>query len=475
MFINRQGEIAYLNGLLARAQAGSAQLGVMTGRRRVGKSELLMHWAEQSGVPAIYWQAVKEPAVRQRARFSARLNDTLLDFAPVYGSWRELWDAAGRVLTRNHRILILDNLPYAVEADDEMLPALHAAWERYFQTSQMTVILCGSHGRIMAGLLSDKSLLQQQVTARMDLAPLPFSDMQEFFPGWDAENRVAAYAISGGVPAYLNWLNPELSLTDNFQQTILHPGSMFLAEPDFLLYDELREPNNYLGIMKAISSGAHTLTEISAWTAIPATSVTFYLGVLQELHLVERRLPVTVQAFGRGRARNGRYFISDAYFQFYMRFLEPFLSSYPFSSGQVADFFRGGLPDFVGESALPELARNWLQTQASAGKVPFTMDDIGSFWNGRVTLDVVGINWTSRDILLGECKWKTDPVDVLEVRALTETKSRWVLQDLPAEGEGWQVHYAFFSRKGFLPAAYNQLQKFGGLAVNLNNLDAALK
>lgn len=475
MFIGRQNEIAYLDDLLAKAQAGKAQFCVLTGRRRTGKTELLLHWAEQSGEPYVYWAAVKEPSVWQRCRLAARLLDKPLDSAPVYGSWAELWEATGRVLARNCRILILDDLPYAMEADDEMLSALCAAWERYFQATQLTVILCGAHGRVMQGLLSEDPMPGQQVTARLHLDALPFSALREFFPDRDAEARVAAYAVSGGVPAYLKWLNPQLDLADNFEQTILNPGGMFLAEPAFLLYDELREPNNYLGIMKAINSGAHTLTEISAWTAIPVTSVTFYLGVLQGLCLVERRLPVTVEPSSRDRARSGRYFICDAYFRFYMRFLEPFLADYPWQTGKAVEFFRNGLSDFVGGCAFPQLAREWLQVQSEVGKLPFELEATGSFWNNRVRMDVVGINRSSRNILLGECKWRPDPVEPLEVRALTETKARWVLQDLPDEGEGWQVHYAFFARKGFLPAAYGQLQRFGGLAVNLNSLDAALK
>ena len=58
------------------------------------------------------------------------------------------------------------------------------------------------------------------------LDPLPFSALREFFPDWSAEERVAAYAVAGGVPAYLNWLDPALSLSANIRQIILSEGSM---------------------------------------------------------------------------------------------------------------------------------------------------------------------------------------------------------------------------------------------------------
>lgn len=474
MFADRQYELAFLDDLPARAQLGSAQLCAVTGRRRVGKTALLLHWAEQSGLPYIYWPAVKEPAIRQRTRLAARLLDVLPENAPAYRSWGELWEAVGRAVPRSCRILILDNLPYAIEADAEMLPALRAAWERYLRSSQTTVILCGTYGRVMEQALSDGSPLREQITASLHLRPLPFSAMHEIFPAWDADARVLAYAISGGVPAYLVWLDPAISPAENFRQVILRTGSLFMEEPNILLYDELREPNNYLGIMKAISAGAHTLTEISAWTAIPVTSVTFYLTVLQDLHLVERRLPVTVEPSGRGRAKNGRYFVADAYFRFFLRFLEPLLSESPWTEKQAVDSFINGITDFAGSYTFPELAGQWLQAQSDAGRLPFKLEAVDGFWNDRIQMSVVGINRSNREILLTECKWRPDPVEPLEVRALTEAKTRRVLRDLPDEGEGWQVYYAFFARKGFLPAAYGQLQRFGGLAVNLNSLDAVL-
>ncbi|MEM5773536.1 MAG: ATP-binding protein, partial [Anaerolineaceae bacterium] len=249
MFIDRQRELAFLDGLLSRAKTGSAQLCMVTGRRRTGKTELLLHWANRSAVPYLYWAAVKETPWQQRIRLSARLFDEPLAAAPVYKSWAELWEAAVRGLSRNQHILILDNFPYAADADPQMASSLRDAWERWFRPADVTVILCGAQQRSMQDLLTDKSPLHGQVTAQLQVDPLPYAAIQPFFPGWDAETRVAAYAISGGVPAYLAWLNPGLDLAGNVEHTLLQPGSMFLAEPAYLLYDELREHNNYLGIL----------------------------------------------------------------------------------------------------------------------------------------------------------------------------------------------------------------------------------
>ena len=202
--------------------------------------------------------------------------------------------------------------------------------------------------------------------------------------------------------------------------------------------------------------------------------MSFYLNTLQDLRLVERRLPVTQAKPDRARSRSGRYHLSDPYFRFYFQFLEPFLSTSPVNTEQVIEAVRRNLRAFVGVSAFEELARQWVQIQGNAGKLPFTPDAIGSHWSSRVQVDVVAINWLTHDILLGECKWGSERVDRQVVRELIDTKTPLVFKDLPGEGAGWRVHYALFARNGFTPAAVDQLDKVSGLAVDLNDLDKVL-
>jgi uncharacterized protein len=474
MFVDRRQELDFLNSLLSRSRPGPAQLVVMYGRRRVGKSELLMQWAAQSGLSFTYWEAVKETATQQRARLFAKLLNVPVSAAPVYRSWPEFWDAAAPLLQAKRQILILDELPYAASADAAMLSALQAAWDQHFQKAELMIVLCGSQVRVMETLFTRQSPLFGRMTAQWRLEPLPFSSLAEFFPQWNADARVAAYAMLGGIPAYLNWLNPDIDLIGNIRQVILNPGSMFLAEPAFLMYDEVREPSSYLAILKAIGSGAHTLTEISEKAFIPTTSVNFYLNTLQELYLVERRLPVTQTKAERGRSKSGRYHLSDAYFRFYFQFLEPFLSSSPFDTEQVVETVRRNLRAFVGVTAFEELCRQWVLAQARAGQLPFLPDSIGSHWSSKVQVDVAAINWKTHDILLGECKWGADRVDRQVALDLIEKKAPMVLKDLPEKSEAWRVHYALFGRSGFTPAAAAEMQKVQGSLVDLSQIDATL-
>ncbi len=475
MFINRQAELAFLDAVLERRRPTAAQFILLYGRRRVGKTVLLRHWAEGSGVPHTYWAAEKEPAALQRRKLFARVLGVESARAPAFDSWADCWQAIAAFLADRQHILILDEFTYAAESDPAMLSSLQHAWDQLFKGSQVVLVLCGSHVHTMETLQAQQSPLFGRLTGQWWLRPLPFSALREFYPAWSAEERVAAYAVVGGVPAYLEWLDPDLSLSDNIREVILAPGSMFVSEPAFLLYDEVREPSTHLAILKAIGAGHHTLSEIANAALVGKSHLSAYLARLRELRLVERRLPVTVSPARRRHARSGRYHLSDPYFRFYFRFIAPYQDEVSYRPERVLPRIHEGLRAFVGATAFEELSRQWVTVQGQAGQLSFEVQEVGSHWSRGVQVDVVAVNWAEQAILLGECKWGTDVVRQGVVRELVETKTPKLLKVLPDEGAGWKVIYAFFARVGFTNAARQEAAAHEALLVDLAGLDQDLR
>jgi AAA+ ATPase superfamily predicted ATPase len=474
MFVDRQQELAFLNSLLEKQHPGPAQMILLYGRRRVGKTSLLLHWSAQARIPATYWSAEKEPAALQRRKLYAALLNMPVNRSPIFESWVDVWNAASELISEQKRILILDELPYAAEADPAMLSALQHAWDHRFKNSNLILVLCGSQVHTMETLLSHQSPLFGRMTGQWHLQPLTFSSLREFLPDWSVEERVAAYAIVGGIPAYLEWLDPSRNLTQNIREVMLSPGSMFVAEPTFLLYDEVREPNIYLAVIKAIGQGAHTLNDISNASLIGKAHLSSYLTRLQELYLVERRLPATVPIRGLRKSRMGRYHLSDPYFRFYFRFLAQFHDTLTFDPDRVLVQVKDGLRAFVGQTAFEQISQEWVIVQGKQGKLPFEPEVVGSHWSASVQVDVVAINWHEKQILLGECKWGLDGIDRQIVRELIEQKMPKVMAGLPDGGTDWRVHYAIFSRGGVTQAALAELQRYDGISVDVELLDEDL-
>ena len=475
MFVDRAAEIGFLNRALKNEQhPGPGQLVMLFGRRRVGKSTLLRHWAEGSGVPFTYWVAEKGPAAVQRRQLFAALTkaDPSASGGPAFASWSDLWQAAAPLLQFQRHILILDELPYAAEADPSMLSALQHAWDQHFERSQAMIVLCGSHVRTMETLLAHQSPLFGRMTGQWRLQALPFGALRAFLPGWSAEQQVAVYAMVGGVPAYLSWFRVERSLLENVRDGMLAPGSLALGEVLFLLYDELREPRAHLAILEAIGNGHHTFKAIKDATLLGDVHLPGYLAMLQDMRYVERRLPVTIPPAKQRSSRLGRYHLSDPFMRFYFRFIYPQRDLANYAPERIWPALQSGLRAFVGATAWEELAREWVRAQGYAGRLPFVPEVIGSHWSRKVQVDVVAINWSEKAMLVGECKWGAEAVNKAIVRDLLDRTVPLTVADLPEGGAGWRVTPALFARAGVTPAARAALEEAGGIVVDLGRVYA---
>jgi hypothetical protein len=474
-FVDRHTELDELNRLLRQEQA---QFLAVYGRRRVGKTRLLLHWAERSGCPYLYWVARRETpdACRQSlagALYAWLYPDLENPEPPRFASWepllREVAARLGERTAGGPVILIFDEFPYAVESDPTLPSHLQAAWDHFFKNHRITLALSGSHIGMMVDLMEYDAPLHGRFTAPFPVDPLPFSALKAFFPGYTAAERVATYATLGGIPAYLERFAPGLSLDDNIRGHLLRRTGMFRSEPSVLISDLVRETRIYEAILRTVAGGAHTPAEIASQTGLLPNNLPPYLKRLQELRLIERRVPATIPLDQAQSTTRSRYRLRDAYLRFYFRFIEPHQPI--IELGNVETLWRriaGQFNAFVGATAFEDLCREWLLGRSQTGDLPFEPEVVGSHWSANEQVDVVAVNWRQRAILLGECKWNQEPLPRNVLTGLVE-KTPAVLP-----GPDWKVYYALFSRSGFAPAARQAAEDYGALLVDLAQLDDGL-
>jgi len=483
--IDREEELAALNATLKGSSSarGSAFI-LVYGRRRIGKSTLLEAWAQRSGLPFTHWQADRDLSARQRRDFMR----TFLalgpdDDAPTPDSWAALWLLVARQIDDQKHIIIIDELPYAAAVDEAFLSALQKAWDQYFSRANVILVVCGSHVRMMHGLLAEASELHGRFTSRIELTPLPYAKLKAFFPKWSVEERVAGYAIVGGVPEYYEWLEPKLSLQENIAQRIISRYSMFLAEPSLILVDQMQQPTSHQSIIRAIGEGHHAFDEIRLDSEGAANKLSAYLGRLEDLRLIERRLSAFA-APGKGDfTRDARYHLCDPFLRFYYRFVWPHAknSTGRYEPERVLRDVREHLRAFVGQTIFQELGREWVWQAGQRGELPFEPRAVGKHWSSRVEIDVVAIDRPARQLLLGECKWTGDAIDMPILRDLLERKTAAALQDLartfgPKDDiTQWTIHHMLFSRAGFTPAVRAEMRRRGVIGVDLAQLDVGLR
>jgi AAA+ ATPase superfamily predicted ATPase len=474
-FVGRPRELAELNQVLAR---GGAQFILVYGRRRVGKTTLILHWAQQTGRPVIYWVATRDTPAQVRLGLMRALWTWAYpgsQAVPRLDTWADVFEAAAQIIGDRAVILIMDEFSYAAQSDPALPSNLQAAWDHLFKERNATLVVAGSHIGMMVDLMSYQAPLYGRFTAQLPVDPLPFAALREFLPHQPAAERVAVYAVTGGIPAYLERWDDHETIAANIQRLFMRRTGMFRSEPFLLIGDVVRrETQTYEAILKAMGAGQCTPQEIGSALGVTSSYLSPYLKQLEALRLVERRLPALMPPEQRRTSRNSRYHLADSYLRFYFRFIAPNLSLVEQELTELlwermAEQFRA----FVGATAFEELCREWVLAQARENKLPFVPETVGSHWAQDVQVDVAAVNWREKALLLGECKWGVDAVGRSVLTEIQE-KAVKVLAALPEGGAGWSVQTALFARAGFTEAVQQEADALDAQLVDLARLDREL-
>ncbi len=470
-FIGRSSELEELNRIISKR---GAQFILVYGRRRVGKTTLLLNWVEHSGEPYIYWVANRDTPAQLRLGFMRavwRWAHPESQAVPRFDTWEDAFETTVQLIGDQPMILILDEFSYANESDSSLASHLQAAWDHLFKDSNITIVLSGSHIGMMVDLMGYQSPLYGRFTAQLPVDPLPFSALSDFLPRYTAAERVAVYAVTGGVPAYLERFDERRSLTENIRELFMQRTSIFRTEPFFLIGDVIRrETQTYEAVLKSIAVGNKTPQEIGNTLGVSSSYLSPYLKQLEELHLVKRHIPATTPPERRKSTKTSQYHLIDPYLRFYFRFIAPNAELVEQELSQIlwdriSDQFRA----FVGMTTFEDLCREWVLVQARAGKLPMLPEVVGSHWSADSQVDVVAVNWHDKAILLGECKWGVDVVGRSVICELVDKAPKVVPSD------GWQVYYVYFARAGFTDAARQEGQAVGSMLIDLETLDNDLR
>lgn len=449
-FVNRVQELDLLHEL---HRSERSELFVLYGRRRVGKTELLRAFCRDKR--HLFFVGDLSPDRELLAAFSQRLWEFAQGEAEP-GFTFPTWEAAFRYLAglaRNERlVVVLDEFPYLVEANRALPSILQKIWDELLKDSLAMLVLCGSTvGFMEREVLGHRSPLYGRRTGQYLLEPMTFADAAAFFPRRDPFWRVEAFAVLGGVPAYLAQFREVDDLLEGVGRHILRKGAFLYDEPRFLLMQELREPANYFSLLRAIAGGKTRINEIAQASALADRgAVSRYLDTLRDLGIVERVVPVTEDA--PHKSRKGVYRIRDQFFRFWFRFVYPYRSELEEGEGErvLESRIRPYLPEFVGP-AFEEVARQQVRTLARQGRLPFQPVRMGAWWSGDEEIDLVAFDEQGGALLAGECKWWGGPVGRNVLSELKRKTGVMLAQTAGRWRQPPQITYALFSKAGFTP------------------------
>ncbi len=424
-FVGRSAELAALDRHYRAARSG---LIPVYGRRRVGKTELLLHFAAKK--PTVYFTAsdkLRTPQIVDFVRAAAEwlAAPHLAEAAPT------TWEAAlklviGSAPADRKLVLVLDEFQWLCASSPELPSVLQRLWDLEWQRgNRLLLILCGSFiGFMEREVLGARSPLHGRRTAAIRLEPFGFREAAGFHPKWSREEQARAYFVCGGVPAYLRRFDPARSVAQNIASEFFAVDAFFQREPDFLLREELAEVKQAASVLEATARGRHSQSEIARSIGLSTAALAPHLKNLVALGYLERVFPLVP---GRPPRTSVLYRVADPLLRFWFRFVEPHWSTLRrFTPERAFEQIVAPQWDAYCGEGFERLCREVLPllyaTEGVTGKY-----EVGEFWDRATQIDVVGLRddgWVD----LGECKWHGRPAVTAVQRELEARVAHYPVQ-----------------------------------------------
>ncbi|UYQ63382.1 AAA family ATPase [Streptomyces peucetius] len=401
-----------------------AMLGIVSGRRRMGKTYLLRALVEQYG--GFYFGATAATETESLRQFAAALAEHV--GSPVAFSFAT-WDDAvsylfGLAAPRDGQmplLVVIDEFPYLAKTAPELPSLIQREIDRFqVEESRMRLLLCGSAMSVMGGLLASTAPLRGRAQLELVVRPFGYRAAAEFW-GVASSPALAAqlHAVVGGTPAYRRQFladdvpgSPE-EFDDWLCRTVLSPRSPLFREARYLLAEEadIRDTALYHSVLAAVAQGNSTRGGIAGYIGRKSVDISHPLNVLDDSHLLVREADVF-------RAGKSQYRITEPLINFYEAVMRP--SWARLESGQAVDVWAQSAERFAAQVAGPHFEAMCREYVLGSGRA-LVGSALGQVGSGVVTdqaarrqieIDVAvvepGSGGSSSAVhLLGEAKWGT--------------------------------------------------------------------
>lgn len=468
-FIGRKREMEKLESEYSR----DSSFVVIYGRRRVGKTTLIKEFLKDK--TAFYFLATEEiesQSMKRLAGVVARTTKNRLLQNATFTDWLDLFQVIADYEPEKKKVFVIDEFPYLVKTNSAFPSILQNAWDEVLKDKKVMLILSGSLiGMMQKHALSYDSPLYGRRTSQMRLAPLLFTDIYAV-QSLSFTESVEQYAVTGGVPKYLEFFEDGRELTEQIKDAVLSKNGFLYEEPFFLLKSESMTAVNYFSIIKAIADGNHKIGKIAGVLGIESSKLTPYLSTLSDLGFVEKRTPVTEK--NPENSRKGLYFIADNFIRFWFKYVYPYKGELELDNMQIVleEMKKDFETKFVA-FAYEDICKDIFANLCKRGVIDFVPSRIGAYWlndyTGDTEIDVMAVDNQNKRIFAGECKYHRNPVDASVYYALKEKvlDAGEIRKSYPV----YDVIYGVFSKSGFTQRMLDAARETSNLVlVNEDNV-----
>ncbi|WP_250281388.1 MULTISPECIES: ATP-binding protein [unclassified Frankia] len=412
----------------ARYPGGEATLGVVSGRRRQGKTFLLDAVTRAGGgFMFTATETTEADGLRQFGAALARYRDEPAPFR--FAHWDEAVNQLMRIATDGPTTAVIDEFPFLAKASPALPSIIQRALDPAAQhgNTPVRLLLCGSALPFMGRLLAGNAPLRGRAGLELVVPTLDFRTAGRFWEITDPRTAVLTHAVVGGTPAYRREFTqgdvpagPD-DFDDWVARAVINPARPLFREARYLLAEEpdLHDVALYHSVLAAITAGNAARGGIADYLGRRSTDLAHPLSVLEDVGLI-RHEP---DAFRRNRST---YRIAEPLVTFYHAVMRPYWGDLE-RPGRAPAVWRRAGPTFRSKVVGPHfenLCREWARWYAvpdtygghsyrvAAGAV----NDPAARTSHEVDVAVLGHDESGHDVLLaiGEAKWG----DVMGLRHL---------------------------------------------------------
>ena len=416
---DRDFEWSALDRFISDKQPG-ATLGVVSGRRRQGKTYLLAAACQAAG--GFYFGATEATDTESLARIGDALTAHLGPPSPFhFAGWGEAVDVLMDLGSNRPVPVVIDEFPYLAKANQELPSVIQQALRPFGRARTATrtrLLLCGSALNVMGKLLSGTAPLRGRAGLELVIPPLDYRLAAQFWGIADPRLAVKVNAIVGGTPAYRREFvrNDVPAGPDDFDawviRTVLNPETPLFREGRYLLAVEpdLRDTALYHSVLAAVAEGHGTRGAIAAYVGRKDADIAHPINVLEDVGLFTREADVF-------RDRRSSYQIAEPFIDFYHAIMRPVWSQLE-RPGNAARVWRASGERFSKKVLGPHferICRSWTLNYAvpeQLGGLPAhvgqgVINDAAGKSVHRVDVAVTGVADGGKTPLLaiGEAKW----------------------------------------------------------------------
>ena len=330
MFFGREDQMEQLEALWGKRVSS---LVTCRGRRRVGKSTLVEEFAKRSGARFIKIEGVRPGSkttvadelhafARQLARQTKAKKDVPEDWYSAFGV------LDGQISDKERTVVLLDEVSWLAYGDDTFADYLKIAWDNGLKKhDRLILVVCGSVSTWIRDNIICNSAYVGRRSLDMVVPELPLCECVRFWgkaaARTDVREIIDVLSVTGGIPRYLEEINPSLSAEENIRRLAFRPKGVLREDFDEMFNDVITSrPKFTASVLRSLTNGPKSCSEVAKSLGIgKGGDVSDAMSVLEESGFVSpecSRNPETGKEL-----RERRYRLRDNYARFYLKYIEP--------------------------------------------------------------------------------------------------------------------------------------------------------